>query len=143
MNLYKLHNVGRRHMIVSPGDTVTRKKYSVGYLKELANKYEMREFLEYSYCCRGEDHNCWIEVEGIDYGWMFLDHEEAEMPKVLFDHALGILKHYRKTLYKRKMFIVENDDKITAYVFLRDICKNDFILTFAKRPEVENIGLYD
>lgn len=143
MNLYKLHNVGKRNICLSPDDTLFRKKYSVDYLKSLAEKYEMREFLEYSYCCRGEDHNCWIEVEGIDYGWIFLNYKEAEMPKVLFDHALSILKHYRRILYKRKMFVVENSDKITIYIFLRDICKNDFILTFAKHPKAENIGLFD
>ena len=142
MDLYKLHNVGRKNIRLSPGDIISRKKYSIAYLKELADKYEMREFLEYEYCCRGEDHNCWIEVEGIDYGWLWTDKNPEEMPKILFNHALGILKHYRKTLYQRKMFIVENDDRLSIFIFLRDVCKSDFIMTFAKRPEAEDVGWF-
>ena len=64
------------------------------------------------------------------------------MPKILFNHALGILKHYRETLYQRKMFIVENDDRLSIFIFLRDVCKSDFIMTFAKRPEAENVGWF-
>lgn len=142
MNLYKLHNVGRKNIRLSPGDILSRKKYSVGYLKSLAEQYEMREFLEYDYCCRGEDHNCWIEVEGIDYGWLWLDKDPKEMPELLFNHALNILKTHRKELYQRKIFVVENEDKISIFVFLRDICRSDYILTFAKNPEAENVGFW-
>ena len=137
MNLYKLHNTGRKHIRLFPKDKITRKKYSVQYLKHLAATYEMREFLEYSYCCRGEDHNCWIEVEGIDHGWLWLDKDPKDMPKLLFDMALNTLKTYRNTLYKRKMFVVENEDKISIYVFLRDVCTRDYILTFAKNLEAD------
>lgn len=143
MDLYKLHNIGRKNIQLSPGDTITRKKYSINYLKDLANKYEMREFLEYDYCCRGEDHNCWVEVEGIDYGWLWLEKNPKEMPKILFNHATNILKHYRKILYRRKMFIVENDNRITIFIFLRDKNKSDYVLTFAKNLEVEHIGFWD
>ena len=143
MNLYKLHNVGRKYIRLSPGDTLTRKKYSVGYLKELAEKYEMREFLEYSYCCRGEDHNCWIEVEGLDYGWLWLNEDPEEMPKLLFDRALSVLKSHREALYKRKLFVFEDEKRVIVYAFLRDVCRNDFIITFAKYPEAEDVGLFD
>ena len=102
----------------------------------------MREFLAYDYCCEGEDHNCWIEVEGIDYGWLWLKKDPKKMPKILFDHAIGILKAYRKALYQRKLFVVENEDKIVIFTFLRDVCKSDYVLTFAKNPEAENIGFW-
>lgn len=132
MNLYKLHNVGRKNIQLSPNDNIIRKKYSVAYLKELANKYEMREFLSYNYCCYGEDCSCWIDVEGINYGWLWLNNEPEEMSKLLFDMALTTIKSHRDILYKRKMFVVENNDKIIIYFFLRDVIKRDYILTFIK-----------
>lgn len=143
MNLYKLHNTARRKMQrLSPEDKLTRKKFSIQYLEQLAETYKMCEFLEYDYCCRGEDHNCWIEVEGLDYGWLFLNKKEEDMPKILFDHALKILKAHRKDLYKRKIYVIENDDKISLFVFLRDKCRSDYIITFAKNPSADNVGYW-
>lgn len=141
MNLYKLHNIARKSLRLSPNDTLSRKKYSVGYLKELATKYEMREFLEFSYCCRGEDHNCWMEVEGLDYGWLWVNEDPATMPQKLFNHALGILKSHRNHLYNRKMYVIENEDFITVMIYLRDVNKNDYSLTFGKKPDV-SVGLF-
>ena len=132
MDLYKLHNIGRKKIRLSPNDTISRKKYSVAYLKELANKYEMREFVSYKYCCKGEDYNCWLDVEGIDYGWLWLDKDPIEMPKILFNYTLDILKSYRKILYKRKMFVIEKNDKIIIHIFLRDINKTDYVIVFSK-----------
>ncbi len=141
MDLYKLHNIARKNLKLTPNDTLSRKKYSVGYLKELAEKYEMREFLELSYCCHGEDNNCWMEVEGLDYGWLWIDKDPETMPERLFNHALNILKSYRKHLYNRKMYVIESDDYVMIFVYLRDINSNDYVLTFGKKSEI-TVGLF-
>ena len=143
MNLYKLHNIARRTIKVKPGEKLYTKKYSVQYLNSLAEQYEMREFLELRYCCRGEDHNCWIDVEGIDYGWLWIDKKPEEMPKLLFEMALGALKASRKTLYQRKIYVLESDNAIQLYVFVRDVAKCDYVLSFAKRTDVESVGMFD
>ena len=92
----------------------------------------MREFVSYKYCCKGEDYNCWLNVEGIDYGWLWLDKDPIEMPEILFNYTLDTLKSYRKILYKRKMFVIEKNDKIIIHIFLRDINKTDYVIVFSK-----------
>ena len=41
MDLYKLHNIARRTIKVSPKETLYSKKYSAQYLNSLSEKYEM------------------------------------------------------------------------------------------------------
>lgn len=141
MTPYKLGNVSRKTAMKyasimkkehSCKATISRKKFSIGYLKELHEKYFIQGFYEYRYCCYGEDRNCWVDVECLDAGWVWLMHRPSEMPDVIFNMAKGFKSKEKSLLYNRKIFIVECDKEIDVIIPMRDVKRVDYIITFAK-----------
>lgn len=41
----------------------------------LFDKYKECSYNEYLFCCYGNKNPCWVEIEGQDFGWMFLNFE--------------------------------------------------------------------
>lgn len=118
---------------------ISTKKFSLGYLKELSEKYYMNGFFEYQYCCQGEDFNCWVEVELLDAGWFWLDTPKKELPQKLFEIATDFTKEERKFLYGKKIFIIENDREIEILIPMRanhffhgTRGRRDLLLVFSK-----------
>lgn len=135
MDLYKLNNT-ISHILTQYKDIkITRPRYSISLFKDLMKKYYINSTYEYHYCCQGEDHNCWVDVEGIDFGWLFLDYPEEQMPEVLYNRFMKIIKKHRIYLYRRKLFYIDSKDAISIVVPLRDVCKTDYLIVFAKEKD--------
>lgn len=137
MNLYKnsniIHNELKKRNI-----PYKRIRFSRNTLRRIYNKYPLIELTSFSYCCLEEEESCWTDIEGIDYGWEFRDYQAEEMPDVLFNLFLNSVKKF--DLYKRKFFMVEEEDAIYLILPLRDWQKCDYVLTFKKTEAA--CGLY-
>ena len=135
MTLYKLNNTIIKKIQNQKDVKISRPKYSIGLFKSLMQDYYIHGTYEYHYCCEGEDHNCWVDVEGLDFGWLFLDYPEEQMPEVLYNRFMKMIKKHRIYLYRRKLFYMETKDSISILVPLRDICKTDYLIVFAKEKD--------
>ncbi|MCM1324405.1 MAG: hypothetical protein NC218_09660 [Acetobacter sp.] len=138
MNLYKLSNIIHKKL-TRRNLPYCRLRYSKRYLRQLHSQFPLVEICEYHYCCRGEEHNCWIDVEGVDHGWIFTDHKEEEMPDILLSTFFSWTKRIASKLYKRDIFVVDEENGVFVIIPTRDLIKADFILTFKKNDKVETL----
>lgn len=107
-----------------------RVKISLKHLRYLFAQYEIEEVSIKNYCCYGEDKNCWIDIEGIDYGWLFVDHTKEEMPFILLKYLKDHIHGYMDSLYKRRAFIYKEDNHLIYLIPMRDIAKYDVYVSF-------------
>lgn len=107
-----------------------RIKISLKHLRYLFTHYTVEEICIKNYCCYGEDTPCWYDIEGMDYGWLFLDHTKEEMPSVLLNYVKGHMNKYMDSLYKRRAFIFQRDNCLTYVIPMRDLAQYDIYITF-------------
>lgn len=112
------------------GHKYPRKYFSIRYISSLFKRYKIAEVATFHYCCYGDEKSCWTDVEGINYGWLFRNYKESEMPQVLFKEVKRLCKPYLKSLYKRKIFINYEKEFLKIVIPLRDLAKYDIILIF-------------
>lgn len=107
-----------------------RKKISLGHLRYLFASYKLEEICIKNYCCYGEDIACWYDVEGTDFGWLFLEHTKEEMPSILLKYIKDHMRGHMDSLYKRRAFITQKDNLLTYVIPMRDLEKYDIYITF-------------
>ncbi len=142
MNKYKLYNTIRRELLsrknINRGD-IELKKFSYSLLRELFQNYAVAEYVVSEYCCYGEDHCCWQEVEGETFGWIWLRKggisRHFEIEKSLYKS----LKKYKNELYERKIFYIDKGKTVWVQIPLRDIGKEDFSIIFDKTKSVKDL----
>ena len=142
MNKYKLYNTIRRELLsrknINRGD-IELKKFSYSLLRELFQNYAVAEYVVSEYCCYGEDHCCWQEVEGETFGWIWLRKggisRHFEIEKSLYKS----LKKYKNELYGRKIFYIDKGKTVWVQIPLRDIGKEDFSIIFDKTKSVKDL----
>lgn len=115
-----------------------RKKISLKHLRYLFSQYEVEEICVKNYCCYGEDTCCWYDVEGIDFGWLFLDHAKEEMPSILLNYVKDHMRPYMDSLYKRRAFIYQKDSLLYYVIPMRDLGTYDIYITFNLVGEKSN-----
>lgn len=139
MNTYKLSNCVKKELLKTFKNSEIRKqKFSYGFIHSLFNKYVISEYLSYSYCCYGEDINCWVDESVC---WLKCGYKNYKpSTETLNKHFYSVLKSSLKQrkfeksfdIFKRNLFIGENEDVICIYIPLRDIKKYDICLVFDK-----------
>ena len=115
-----------------------RVKISLRHLRSLFKQYVLDEISIKNYCCYGDEDCCWIDIEGPGHGWLWTDHDQKDMPKILWQYLKGHMAGYMDKLYKRKAFLYTRDDlysnekdKYLIYVIpMRDIARYDIYITF-------------
>lgn len=140
MKIIELNNIIEKELS-NRGLSYTKVPFCKSFIRELYNQYKLIEVAKYHYCCYGPYLNCWIEVEGIDYGWLFLDYTEEEMPKVLLRKIFNWIK-YARFPFGRHIFKVETKNAVYIILPGRDLrrAKADYILSFGKNNEAEGIN---
>lgn len=110
-------------------------KLSFSYLNNLFNTYYVSEWCMFEYCCRGEDYNCWIDVES---SWIRLGEKmtDKEYNDKIYRSIKGSIneKLTKQQIGKRSVFIDENARKnsIVVCIPLRDVAKYDHWIVFDK-----------
>lgn len=115
-----------------------RVKISLRHLRSLFEQYQLDEIAIENYCCYGDERCCWIDVEGPGHGWLWVGHDQKDMPKILWRYLKNHMAGYMDKLYKRKAFLYTRDDfyskekdKYLIYVIpMRDIARYDIYITF-------------
>ena len=136
MDTYKLSNIIKRKVLNDHKwrhyTNMKRQKFSFALLRDLCSKYRVSEWTEFEYCCRNEDHNCWIEVHS---SWMYKKGEsDADFNKRVYSSIKSIVNSNltKKQIGKRSIFISESNDAIFVCIPLRDVSKSDHWLIFDK-----------
>lgn len=142
MNKYKLYNTIKRDLLKRPNikkSDIQLKGFSYSLLRELFQRYAVAEYVVSEYCCYGEDHCCWQEVEGETFGWIWLRKGGISRHFELEKSLYSSLKRYKKELYNRKIFYVETNKMVWVQIPLRDIAKEDYSIIFDKTKSVKDL----
>lgn len=142
MNKYKLYNTLKRELLKRPNikkSDIQLKGFSYSLLRELFQKYAVEEYVVSEYCCRGEDHCCWQEVEGETFGWVWLTKGGISRHFAIEKSVYNSLKSYKNELYNRKIFYVDLGNIIWVQIPLRDVAKKDFSIIFNKTKSVKDL----
>lgn len=141
MDKYKLYNSIKRELLKRPNiqkSDIELKGFSYGLLRELFRTYTVLEYVVSEYCCYGEDICCWQEVEGENFGWLWLRKRglswQFEIEKSLYNS----LKRYKKELYNRKIFYLDLEQVIWVQIPLRDVAKEDYSIIFDKNKLIKD-----
>lgn len=88
---------------------------------EFFNRFKECSHYEYSFCCNGNEYPCWVDVEGQDFGWMFLDFEHGDVEgirKALLRDMISIVDDSK---YEDcKIIIGENKNRAEILIVNRD-----------------------
>lgn len=142
MNTYKLGNLIKKDLLKHfKNSQIHKQKFSFSHLKKLCETYAIREYVTDSYCCYGEDKCCWQEENlcWLQGAYPYLSNKELNK-KIYFGFKRFFNSQASKKqlkLFKRKVFICENDKTIWFIVPLRDICKEDYFFVFDKTKLLE------
>ena len=134
MNSYKLNNIIRKECVKDKKRFGEAKKmdFSFAYLRDLFDKYYVSEWTTFDYCCKGEDYNCWIDVES---SWI----RHGEKNDIKYNnriyHAIKCEMNRRfnkKRIGRRRIYVQENEKVICVSIPMRDVAKHDHYLIFDK-----------
>lgn len=142
MDKYKLYNSIKRDLVIRhkfKKSDIQLRGFSYSLLRELFQKYAVQEYVVSDYCCRGEDHCCWQEVEGETFGWIWLTKGGISRHFALEKSLYDSLKRYKKELYSRKIFYIDTCSFIWVEIPLRDVAKSDFTIIFDKTKPVKDL----
>lgn len=137
MNTYKLSNIIKKEFVHDKKRFGKHRamNLSFAYLRELFDTYYVSEWTEFDYCCRGEDCNCWIDVES---SWLRLrPMTDQEYNNRIYSSIKRDINSRlsKKRIGKRKIYIAENNRVILVCIPLRDVAKHDHYIIFDKtRP---------
>ena len=136
MNKYKLGNIIRKDMLDGFNkNEVSKHRFSFGYLNKLCKKYKISEYTIHNYCCYGEDICCWVDAE---HTWMSNEYlSDKELNERIYKNVKHIIKSLNVNIFKRKIFVSENDKYIIYCFPMRDISREDIYLVFEKNCLVE------
>lgn len=130
MNTYKLGNIIKKYLLTRfDNSQISKKHFSFKLLKELCNTYSVIEFTQHLYCCYGEDRCCWIDESTCWYGNIS---NKAKNQKVYASLKRYVKKKKNFDIYKRNVFIGENNKYICYCIPLRDVIKEDLFVVFDK-----------
>lgn len=95
-------------------------------IKSLLKEYPHSGITCWSYCCYGLYQNCWQDpvFEG---NWDFTQEKVNEFILDIFTSDL-----LRKCRNEKRMFWCEKNNMISMIIVARDLCKEDYIITFSK-----------
>lgn len=111
--------------------SITRQKLSLKRLKSVFRQDYDTNYIQKHYCCIGEDTNCWTDVEGLDYGWLFLDYPPEKMPKILYKNLMYHVRPHLSKLYGRKVFTAKYKDGTEVIVIpMRDFAQYDLYVSY-------------
>lgn len=135
MNTYKLGNIIKKYLLTRfDNSQISKKHFSFKLLNELCYTYPVIEFTQHQYCCYGEDRCCWIDESTCWYS--------TENPRKINQIVYRTIKRYSRrytdnfNIYKRKVFIGENDKYICYCIPLRDVLKEDLFIVFDKTKKL-------
>lgn len=137
MNTYKLSNIIKKEFLKDEHNrykNLKKQKFSFAYLKNLFNTYYVSEWTTFEYCCRGEDFNCWIEVNS---SWMPRNLSDKEHNAYIYKQIKYCVNKTltEKEIGNRSIFISETKKHncIVVCIPLRDKVKYDQWLVFDKK----------
>lgn len=135
MKYDKLVNRIYKELARVSGDKPKRMGFSFQMIHKLFQEYKDIEVAQVHYCCCGDEFSCWTDVEGIDYGWMWLYRKKEDMPKYLYKYFCGLCEPYKKHLFARRSFLktmrTKNGDALVIVLPLRDVAHYDIWLSFS------------
>ena len=134
MNTYKLSNIIKKDFLDDKRNKAIKKqKLSFSYLRDIFNTYYCSEWTTFEYCCRGEDHNCWIDVGS---SWMPRHLSDKAHNNYIYKEIKYCINKFldKKEIGRRSIYIAEtNRDCIVVCIPLRDKVKYDQWLVFDKK----------
>lgn len=95
-------------------------------IASLLKQYPHSSMCYWSYCCYGLYQNCWQEL--VEEGNWGITQEEVN--KVVLNIFTSDL--LRKCRNQNRMFWCEKDGLIHMVIIARDLCKEDYLITFSK-----------
>lgn len=119
---------------------VEKHKFSFTLIHSVFKRYELVEWATLHYCCYGEDTNCWVDVES---DWLRGSRSSASyaenqrMYMYIKQYFNRVARNYNFNLFKRKMFVGEDEESLCICVPLRDKLKEDVYLTFNKKAKYD------
>lgn len=133
MNNYKLSNIIKKHLKKHgfKDHEIKKQKINLKYIKSLLNKYQIIEETIRWYDAY-EDWSTWIDVEGLRYGWVWVDRTIKDTDKIIKDDFIENCKDFIKTCSKRNIFIAENDQVIWIVLPMRNVKECDVCLILRK-----------
>lgn len=105
-------------------------KYNKDIFQKLFEKYDYYGMCEYSFCCYGVEHSCWVEV--VEEGNWNLTLDKVKR------NILNNIKECKKYLYNGKKYggnrlhIGEKDGVCYVFIYLRDKLGVDYSIWFEK-----------
>lgn len=108
--------------------------YNEKYLEGLIDTFKHIEILDKEYCCHGPFINCWQDIEGEGYGWIWIEHPEEEWHDLLVSWIKGRFKEFSRVLKGKKVIHIWNETYQIRRVVLpmRDTeYKRDVIISFS------------
>ena len=99
----------------------------------LLSRFSDVEITEEFYCCNGLEQSCWIELyyDG-NWGRTLLD---------VRNEVLSIYRSFAKYLYNinkygNRLYVVEKENKVRVFVYLRDVIGKDYTFDFYNIEEM-------
>lgn len=132
MNTYKLNNIIKKDLLKRfKNSQITKKHFSFKLLHELCNTYSITEYVSEHYCCYGEDRCCWQDENSCWYDSHLTQKEINERIYRGLKKSLTS-KSNKFDIYKRNIFMGENNKVIFYCIPLRDVWKEDLWIIFNK-----------
>lgn len=132
MNTYKLGNIVKKGLLKRFNKSqISKKHFSFKLLNELCHTYPIVGYTQHHYCCYGEDKCCWIDESTCWYPTK----NKKKINQIVYKDLKHSLKRKNTKgfdIYKRNVFIAENDKYIHYCLPLRDVWKEDLFLIFDK-----------
>ena len=98
-------------------------------INKLLKQYKHSCMAEWSYCCYGLYQNCWQEpyFEG---NWDMSQERVDDVIRYVIDKTAKICRKDSRILY------CKDNNEINIVIVARDVCKNDYLITFTNE-EIE------
>lgn len=138
MNRYKLGNITKKYLLKTfKNSEISKKKFSFTLLNNLFNAYECSEYLINYYDTWEEDRCNWQDVES---SWLSYENPDSKtLNKRIYKDVKQQFYYYdnkhirhKINMYKRNLFIGENNKYLVVIIPLRDIKNIDIVISFNK-----------
>lgn len=95
----------------------------------LFDKFLKCSYAEYSFCCYGNKRSCWVDIEGQDFGWMFLDFNDDDLEGIREALLKDMVVIVKNSKYENcKILIGENKNRAEILIISED--DSNYILSF-------------
>lgn len=150
MNFYDKRVLAIKEKLLKKGYTVIHEgSYNEKLLRNISLDIATHKYLELNEIffedSKDPTHATWFDIEGIDYGWIFLrvnSEQDYDVKKRLYKYTLNMFKKgYILNLNSLKYFILEKDSvKIYYIISNKKEYLKDFVIKISNK-ELESFDL--